>query len=105
MIYRNKAVQSTFVSVEQASTGNRFMHRIDMFTLVGISLKTTNCIESLNASAKKYCANIAYWKNSSQKCRWLAMALLEVEPSLNKIRGHVNMAKLHKAVAENVKLS
>jgi len=40
-----------------------------MFALVGISLKTTNCIESLNASAKDYCSNIDSWKNSSQKNR------------------------------------
>lgn len=51
------------------------------------SLKTTNCIESLNARLGQYTDKVDYWKNSSQRQRWVASALLEAEPTLRKLRG------------------
>lgn len=91
-------------SLEEGLAETLTLHRLGMFSLIGISLKTTNCIESLNASAKDYCSNIDCWKNSSQKCRWLATALLEIEPRFKKIHGYRNLAKLCKAVEKHTKL-
>ena len=31
---------------------------------------------------------VDYWRNSNQKQRWLATALLDIEPRLNRIRGY-----------------
>ena len=91
-------------SLEEGLSETLTLHKIGMFALVGISLKTTNCIESLNASAKDYCSNIDSWKNSSQKNRWLAIAILEIEPRLNKIHGYKNLPRLCKVVEKHVKL-
>ena len=41
---------------------------------------------------------IDYWKNSNQKQRWLATALLEIEPRLNRIRGYRYLPELRIAI-------
>jgi hypothetical protein len=41
---------------------------------------------------------VDYWKNSNQKQRWLATALLEIEPRLNRIRGYKYLPKLRTAI-------
>lgn len=74
------------------------LHRLGMFALVGVSFKTTNCIESLNSQAKNYCRRIRRWKNSSQKQRWLAAALIEIEPGLRRVKGYAHLPKLIEAM-------
>lgn len=92
-------------SLEEGFEETLTLHKIDMFKLFGPSLKTTNCIESLNAQAKRYCKGVSYWKNSLQKQRWLATALLEAEKGFRKVHGYKNMPRLCKAVAKNVSLN
>ena len=41
---------------------------------------------------------VDYWKNSNQKQRWLATALLDIEPRLNRINGYKHLPELRKAV-------
>ena len=52
------------------------LHRLGHGVL-GRSLKTTNCLESINALVEERCAKVDHWQNSSQRHRWLATALLE----------------------------
>ena len=52
-----------------------------------IGLKTTNYIEVLNSQLEQYTRRVTYWKSSHQRQRWVATALLEIEPTLRKIRG------------------
>ena len=69
-----------------------------MYGVLGCSIKTTNCIESVNALIEERCAKVDRWQNSSQRQRWLATALLEVEPRLRKIKGYRHLAKLREAL-------
>jgi hypothetical protein len=55
---------------------------------VGISLKTTNCLESIFSQVETRTGRVCHWKKSSQKHRWLATALLDIEPRLRRIRGY-----------------
>jgi hypothetical protein len=41
---------------------------------------------------------IDYWKNSEQKQRWLATALLDIEPRLRRARGHKHLPALRRAL-------
>jgi len=41
---------------------------------------------------------VDYWRNSNQKQRWLATALLDIEPRLNRIRGYRYLPELRKAL-------
>ncbi|MFQ5677195.1 MAG: transposase [bacterium] len=78
------AVRSLDEGLEETLT----LHRLGLFEQLGISLKTTNCIESLNSQLEPYTRRMTYWKNSNQRQRWVATALLEIEPSLRKVKGY-----------------
>jgi len=66
------------------------------------SLKTTNCIESVLSQVAQKTDKVDYWKNSSQKHRWTASALLEIEPKLNKISGHRQLKNLRVALQTRI---
>jgi putative transposase len=40
------------------------------------------------------------WQNSSQKQRWLAAALLDIEPGLRRLRGYRALPQLREALQE-----
>jgi putative transposase len=67
------------------------------------SLSTTNCIENVNRLIEKRVQRITRWTNGLQKHRWLAAALLEIEPRLNKIRNYKKLSLLKNALKEEVK--
>ena len=90
--------QNALRSLQEGFEETLTLHRLGMFPSIGLSFKTTNCIESLNSQAKSYCKRIKRWKNSSQKQRWLAAALLEIEPGLRKVKGYNHLPKLVEAM-------
>lgn len=81
------------------------LHRLGVFPLFGRSFKTTNCLESVNAQAEERCARIDYWKNSEQKHRWLAAALMDIEPRLNRVMGNLHLPKLRAAIMHELKIT
>lgn len=81
------------------------LHRLGLFPRLGASLKTTNCIESIMSQVESRCAKVSYWKNSSQKHRWLAATLLDVEPRLRRIRGYRHLPLLREAVQKELGIS
>ena len=80
------------------------LHRLGVFALIGSSFKTTNCLESINAMAEQRCQKVDYWKNSNQKQRWLASALVDIEPRLRKVRGYKHLQKLRTAIMVELEL-
>lgn len=70
------------------------LHRLGIFREVGTSLKTTNILESINARLGQRLDKVDYWKNSDQKQRWVASALLDLEPKLRKIKGYKHLPLL-----------
>ncbi len=70
------------------------------------SVKTTHAIESIHARVESRTAKIDDWKNSDQKQRWLATALLNLEPALRRIKNYQALPLLRDALrrqAEAVK--
>ena len=90
--------QSAVNSLDEGFEETITLHRLRVFKQLGISLKTTNCIESLNSQLGQYTHRVSYWKNSNQRQRWVATALLEIEPSLRKIKGYKYLPLLRKAI-------
>ncbi|WP_176236436.1 hypothetical protein [Candidatus Hakubella thermalkaliphila] len=43
-----------------------------------------------------------YWKNSNQKQRWLASALLDIEPRLNRVKGYRYLPQLRLALQREI---
>ena len=61
--------QSAAASLEEGLEETLTLHRLGVYGVLGRSLKTTNCLESVNALVEERCAKVDHWKNSSQ-LRW-----------------------------------
>src|SRR5437870_694000 len=97
--------QSAAASLAEGLEETLTLHRLGVYELVGVSFKTTNCIESANALVEERCAKVDSWKTSNQRQRWLATALLDIEPRLRRVKGHRHLSKLATALrrALNIK--
>lgn len=96
--------ESAWASLEEGFEETLTLHRLGLFPQLGISLKTTNCIESLMSLVSQYTSKVDYWKNSSQKHRWVASALLEIEPRLRNIKGYRHLPVLRNALKQHLQL-
>jgi len=94
------AVRSLDEGLEETLT----LHRLGVFPLVGRSLKTTNILESVNALAEERCGRVDCWKNSHQKQRWLAAALLDIEPRFHRLAGYRHLPALREALKAELKI-
>ncbi len=96
--------QSAAASLAEGMEETLTLHRLGVFALLGMSFKTTNCLESANALIEERCAKVDAWKNSSQRHRWLAAALLDIEPRWRRVRGYQHLPKLEAAIARALKI-
>src|SRR5437867_5477971 len=64
------------------------------------------CMWHKRENVVSYLAKSDAWKTSNQRHRWLATALLDIEPRLRRVRGHRHLPKLQVALrrALNIKL-
>ena len=90
--------QSAVNSLDEGLEETLTLHRLGVFTLLGVSLKTTDAVESLNSRLGQYTHRVTSWKNSNQRQRWVATALLEIEQNLRKIKGYKHLHKLRFAM-------
>lgn len=74
------------------------VHKLKVAPELLKSLKTTNCIENINSLLGGYTDRVDYWKTSNQRQRWVASALLEIEPKLRKVKGHRYLLALREAM-------
>ena len=79
-------------------------HRLGVFRLLGIRLKTTNCLESIFSQVETRTARACNWKSSPQKHRRLASALLDIEPRLRRIRAYRHLPRLREAIQRELGL-
>lgn len=92
-------------SLEEGFEETLTLHRLGVFALLGRSLKTTNCIESIFGQVEDCCGKVSNWKNSSQKQRWLAASLLDIEPRLRKIAGYRHLGQLRDALQQDLRIA
>ena len=78
------------------------LHRLGVFPALGISLKTTNCLESLNAQLGQLTDKVDHWRTADQKHRWIASALLAIEPRLRRIKGYRHLPQLQVALRTEI---
>jgi transposase-like protein len=64
------------------------IHHLGLSPELAKSLSNTNCMEPVMSQMGQYTDKVDRWRNSSQILRWTATSLMDVEPRLNKIRGH-----------------
>jgi hypothetical protein len=68
-------------------------YRIDWKIALGLEL---------GDAYERICGKIDNWKNSSQKERWLASALVEIEPNLRRVKGYEHLAALRVAIKKEL---
>ncbi len=94
--------ESAVMSLDDGFEETLILHRLGVFGALGVSLKTTNSLESVNALVGQRTAQVDRWINSSQKQRWLAAALLDIEPRLRRIRGYRHLPLLRSALQAEI---
>ncbi len=90
------AVRSLDEGVEETLT----LHRLGVGLALRRSLATTNGRESIFALVEQRTGKVDRWQNSNQKQRWLAAALLDIEPRLRRLRGYRSLPQLREALQE-----
>jgi len=90
------AVRSLDEGLEETLT----LHRLGMGPALRRSLATTNGLESIFALVEQRTGKVDRWQNSNQKQRWLAAALLDIEPRLRRLRGYRTLPQLREALQE-----
>lgn len=90
--------QSAAASLEEGLEETLTLHRLGLFEKLGISFKTTNVIESIQARLGQYTDKVDYWRNSDQKQRWVAAALCDLEPRLRRVKGMKYLPELRLAI-------
>ncbi len=90
--------QSALSSLEEGMEETLTLHRLDLMSTLGTSFRTTNCIENVNSLLQQLTHNVRRWTNSSQRHRWVATALLDIEPRLRRIKGYRHLPMLRQAI-------
>lgn len=94
--------ESAVKSLDEGFEETLTLHRLGLFPQLGVSLKTTNCLESINAQVARRIGRVTAWRTADQKHRWVAAALLEIEPRLRRIKGHRALPLLRVALQQEI---
>jgi len=94
---------SAAASLDEGFEETLTLHRLGLFGELGISLKTTNILESIHARVEDRTARVDHWRNSEQKQRWLATALLDLEPRLHRVKNYRSLPLLREALKRQVR--
>jgi putative transposase len=73
---------SAVASLDEGLEETLTPHRLGLFPTLGVSLKSTNWLESLNAQLGQLTDKVDHWRTAEQKHRWVASALLLIKPRL-----------------------
>lgn len=92
--------ESAARSLQEGLEETLTLHRLGVFANLGLSLKTTNVLESIMAQIEARVGKVDRWQNSQQKQRWLATALLDIEPRLRRLRRYRALPKLRMALQQ-----
>jgi putative transposase len=97
--------ESAVRSLDEGLEETLALHRLGLAVELNDSFKTTNCIESLNALVAARVGRVCRWRNSHQRQRWLACALLDSEPRLRKVRGYRYLPQLRRELQRALGIS
>lgn len=92
-------------SLEEGMEELLTLHKLGLNSTFIRSFSTTNCIENLNSQLHKYLKKVKYWKNSNERYRWVATALLEIEHKMRKVDKFEKLMEMRIAVQTALKIS
>lgn len=70
--------RSAAANLEEGLEEALTLHRLGVLGVLGVRLKTTNCLESLLSQVGQLTDRVDRWRTSDQKHRWVTSALLEI---------------------------
>lgn len=94
--------ESAARSLQEGLDETLTLHRLGAFGELGRSFKTTNTLESIMAQVEDRIGKVDRWQNNQQKQRWLATALLDIEPRLRRLKGYRALPKLRHALQRTI---
>ena len=92
--------ESAVASLDEGLEETLTLHKLGMFGQLGRSFKTTNCLESVNRQLGMYTGRVCRWRNSNMRQRWVAAALMEIEPRLRKVSGYKHLPELREIMKQ-----
>jgi len=93
---------SAAASLDEGFEETLTLHRLGLAQSLGRSFSTTNVLESINAQLSRLTRNVTRWHNGIQKHRWIASALLDIEPRLRKVKGYRALPQLRAALKKEL---
>jgi putative transposase len=96
---------SAAASLEEGLEETLTLHRLGVFAALGVSLKTTNLIESVMARLEAKTQKVTRWRTSDQKLRWCASALWAAERQFRRVKGHRHLPLLKQALHARLSLT
>jgi len=90
--------ESALRSLEEGLEETLTVHRLGVGPILRQSLATTNMLESVFSGVEARTGKVDRWRTSNQKQRWLAAALLDVEPRLRRVRGYRALPQLRETL-------
>jgi transposase-like protein len=91
-------------SMEEGLEETLTLHRLGLIVDFGRSFSTTNCIENLNSQIEKYLRKVKHWKTSSQKYRWVASALFDIENRMRKVNNYSKLLEMRNKIKQELNL-
>jgi len=82
--FNSSAANSLLEGLEETLT----IHHLGLSPELSRSLGTTNCIEGVMSQLGAYTDKVDRWRDGNQILRWTAMALVDIEPRLQRIHGY-----------------
>jgi len=96
--YNKEAANSLAEGKEETLT----LHKLGVDEELRKSLRTTNIIENLNSTIGRRLNRIKRWWNSSQRQRWIVMAILNAEEGFKELPGKKHLPNLQAALQKCV---
>jgi len=90
--------QSAVRSLEEGLEETLTLHRLGIFSKLGISFKTNNYIEKIMRQMGFYKDRVSYWQNSYERQRWVGTALQEIDLNLRVVSGYHHLKELIEAM-------
>ena len=91
-------------SLEEGLDETLTLHRLKLKDHFERSFSTTNCIENLNSQIEKYLKKVKYWQTSTQRYRWVACALLEIEQRMKKVHNYKHLNEIREKLQNEIEI-
>ena len=93
---------SAGASLDEGLEETLALHRLGLFPVLGVSLKTTNCLESFHVQPGQITDKVDRWRIADQKHRCVASALLTMELRLRRIQGYRHVPLLRAVLQADI---